>query len=102
MASTLNSTQRSRINSSSGRVKTLPLLHLPGNGIAQILRSPGDRVLIYVARDRLLRRFFDFAWSRKIRKSLRQVDRAILHCLARHFADHRLSEVRDLAAEKRL
>src|SRR5438105_120458 len=60
------------------------------------------RIIRRVSRDRLLRRFFDFAWSRKIRKSLRQVDRAILHCLARHFADHRLSEVRDLAAEKRL
>ena len=80
----------------------LPQLHLPGDGIAQVLRSPGDGVLIDVGGNGFLRRAFDLGRSREIGKALRQVDGAVQHGLARHLADDRFGEVRNPAAEKRL
>ena len=80
----------------------LPQLHLPGNGVAQVLRSPGNGVLIDVGCDRFLRRTLDLSGCGKIRKALREVDRVVQHGLARHFADDGFREVRNLTAEKRL
>ena len=78
----------------------LPQFHLPANGLAKILRSPGDRILIEVGSNCLLCRTFDLRWSREVGKSLRQVHRAMQHRLPRHLADHRLGETGDLGTEK--
>ena len=81
-------------------VDPLPLLHLPGNRIAQTLRAPGDGVLIHVGGDRLLRGPLDLCGRGKIGKSLRQIDGVILHRLPRHLANHRLGKMLNLVGEK--
>ena len=65
---------------------------LGGERLAEVLRAPGDGILMKIligdlrhAVEDLLRRF-------KVRKALRQVDRAVLHGNARHAADDRVGE----------
>lgn len=65
---------------------------LAAERLAKVLRAPGDGILMKIligdlrhAVEDLLRRF-------KVRKALRQVDRAVLHGNARHAADDRVGE----------
>ena len=65
---------------------------LGGERLAEVLRAPGDGILMKIligdlrhAVENLLRRF-------KVREALRQVDRAVLHGNARHAADDRVGE----------
>jgi hypothetical protein len=51
--------------------------------------------------NRLLRGKLDLGRSGKVGETLRQVDGAMQHRLARHFADHRFREVCNPAAKKR-
>ena len=64
----------------------------PRNGFAKILRSPGNRILIHVVGNRLHRDALDVFGSREVRKTLREIDRAVLHRLAGHLANDGFSE----------
>ena len=75
-------------------------LPVPRNRAAQALCAPGDRILVDVGANRLLRCALDFGRRGKIRKSLRQFNRPVQHCLPRHFANDRLGEVRNLVTEE--
>ena len=85
---------------SGSTVEPLPFVHLAGDGVAQVLGSPGDGVLIDVGGDRFLRGALDFGGRGKIREALRQIDGVILHRLPRHLADHGLGKMLNLVAEK--
>ena len=80
----------------------LPLLHLPRDRVSQALGAPCDRVLVHIRSDGFLRGVLDFGWGGEVGESLRKIDGAILHGLARHFSDDGLGEVFDLIAEKML
>ncbi len=89
--------QQTVISRSGSTCDALPHLHLPGDGVAQVLRSPGDGVLIDVGGNGFLRRAFDLGRGRKIGKALGQVDGAVQHGLARHLANDGFGEVRNSA-----
>ena len=80
----------------------LPQAHLAGDGLAQILRTPGNGVLINVGGYGALRSLFDFGRGGEIGEALRQVDRAVQHGLPRHFTNHGFREVGDAIAEEML
>ena len=70
----------------------LRALEFRGDGVAERLRAPGDRVLIDVRGDGRLRRVLDFGGRGKIGKALREIDGAIAHRQPRHFADYGFGE----------
>ncbi len=71
----------------------LGALKLFDDGVAQRLRAPGDGVLVDVVSDGFARRFLDFLGRRKVRKSLGQIDGAVLQSQPRHFANDGFREL---------
>ena len=63
------------------------------DGVAEILRAPGDRILIHVGHDGVAGGELDLFRRGEIGKALRQVDRAIEMRLPRHLADDRFGEL---------
>ncbi len=62
--------QQTVISRSGINLDALPHLHLPGDGVTQVLRAPGDGVLIDVGGNRFLRRAFNFRRSREVGETL--------------------------------
>jgi len=77
----------------------LPEGGLGGDAQAKIARSPGNRVLIDVRGDGLLRRALEFFRRGEIRKSLRQIDSVVANCLARHLANDTLGKLCGFVAD---
>src|SRR6185312_13303296 len=77
----------------------LPAHEAVCNRPAKVTRSPGDRVLVDICGDGLLRGALDLFRRGEIGEALREVDRAELDSMPRHLADYGLSELLDLPAD---
>ena len=67
-----------------------------GDGLPQVSRSPGNRILVHVVLDRATGGVLEYLGSGEIGHPLRQVDRVILQRLDRHTPNHALGESRGL------
>ena len=61
--------------------------------VAEILGAPGDRILIDIGEYRVRSRLLEYVGSRKIGKSLREIDGVMLQGKTSHLANHRFSEL---------
>ena len=71
-----------------------------GDRLAEVLRPPGDRILVDVGLDRAAGGRLELGRGGEVGHSLRQVDRVVLRGLDRHAADHALGEPRGLVREQ--
>ncbi len=72
-----------------------------GDRPAELVRAPGDCVLVDVGLDRAAGRCLDLRGGREVRHPLRQVHRAVSAGLDRHAPDHALGEPRGLMGDHR-
>ena len=70
-----------------------------GDGIAERLRAPGDRVLVDVSVDGIRDRPLELRRAREVGEALRQADRALGHRHPVHLADDRFGEGSGLPAD---
>src|SRR5207245_10552705 len=73
-------------------VEAVELAVLVGDGPPERRRSPGHRILVEVALERLVSSVDELARWRKVRHALREVHATELVHHARHLTDHRLRE----------
>ena len=71
---------------------TLRAFEIRGNCVAKFFRAPGNRVLVDVRGNRVLRGALDLSRRWKIGKALRKIDRPVAQSQAGHFADYRFGE----------